>query len=207
MAPTARLSSSRSWLTISTVCGIVAQIALEPQRAFEIEVVGRLVEQQQLGLEEQHGRERDAHAPAARQRAAGALLRRLVEAEAGQDAARRARARRARRCRRGARGCRRCGRGRAAVSASASSARALGIGREHPVDAGSPRRPAPPARRGRCGLARGTVMRAVVGGELAGDDASAASSCRCRCGRRGRPCGPSGCRRWPRPRSARPSMR
>ena len=110
-----------------------AQIALEPERAFEIEVVGRLVEQQDLGLEEQHGRERDAHAPAARQRAAGALLRFLVEAEAGEDL----------------RGARRRGVrvdvGEALVDRSdamgvmgqlglGEQRRALGIGREHPVD-------------------------------------------------------------------------
>ena len=64
---------------------IGAQVALEPHRAFEVEVVGRLVEQQDLRLEEQHGGERNAHAPAARQRAARALLRCLVEAEAGED--------------------------------------------------------------------------------------------------------------------------
>ena len=44
---------------------IFLQPRLEPQRAFEIEIVGRLVEQQQIGLGEQGGGERDAHAPAA----------------------------------------------------------------------------------------------------------------------------------------------
>ena len=44
---------------------IARQIIDEPQRAFKIEIVGRLVEQQQIGLREQHRGERDAHAPAA----------------------------------------------------------------------------------------------------------------------------------------------
>ena len=41
------------------------QILFQPQRALEIEVVGRLVKQQQVGLGEQNARERHAHAPAA----------------------------------------------------------------------------------------------------------------------------------------------
>ncbi len=44
---------------------IFLQPRFEPQRAFEIEIVGRLVEQQKLGLGEQSRRERHAHAPAA----------------------------------------------------------------------------------------------------------------------------------------------
>ena len=65
---------------------IVGEIVLEPQRALEVEVVGGLVEQQQVGLGEQHGGQRHAHAPAAGVLGAGPLLRRLVEAEAGEDA-------------------------------------------------------------------------------------------------------------------------
>jgi len=41
------------------------QIRLEPQRRLEVEMVGRLVEQQQVGLGEQRRGKRDAHAPAA----------------------------------------------------------------------------------------------------------------------------------------------
>ena len=37
----------------------------EPQRAFEVEIVGRFVEEQHVGLGEQRCRQRDAHAPAA----------------------------------------------------------------------------------------------------------------------------------------------
>ena len=45
--------------------GIFLQSRFEPQRAFEIEVIGRLVEQEQIGLGEQCGSQRHAHAPAA----------------------------------------------------------------------------------------------------------------------------------------------
>ena len=44
---------------------IVRQMILEPQRAFEIEIVGGLVQQQQIGRGEQRRGERDPHAPAA----------------------------------------------------------------------------------------------------------------------------------------------
>ena len=74
---------------------IAREIALEPERAFEVEIVGRLVEQEQVGLGEEQGGERDAHAPAAGKVRAGPRLRRGVEAEAGEDA-RRARLRRMR---------------------------------------------------------------------------------------------------------------
>ena len=65
---------------------IIAQKPLEPQRGFEVEMVGRLVEQQQVGLGEEDRGERDPHAPAARQIADRAPLHRLVEAEPGEDA-------------------------------------------------------------------------------------------------------------------------
>ena len=44
---------------------IFLQPRFEPQRALEIEIVGGLVEQQQIGLREQRRGERHAHAPAA----------------------------------------------------------------------------------------------------------------------------------------------
>ena len=44
---------------------IVGQMVFEPERAFEIEIVGRLVEQQQIRGGKQRGRKRDAHPPAA----------------------------------------------------------------------------------------------------------------------------------------------
>src|SRR5262245_6955374 len=44
---------------------ITRKVRLKPQRPFKIEVIGGLVEQQQIGLREKHGRERDTHAPSA----------------------------------------------------------------------------------------------------------------------------------------------
>ena len=58
---------------------------LQPQRGFQVEVVGRLVEQQQVGCGEQRGGQCDAHAPAAGELLHRALLRGLVEAQAGED--------------------------------------------------------------------------------------------------------------------------
>ena len=68
--------------------GVAPEIVLEPQARLEIEMVGRLVQEQQVGLGEQHGGERHAHAPAAGEAGQRPLLRRLVEAEAGEDRAR-----------------------------------------------------------------------------------------------------------------------
>ena len=45
--------------------GIFLQARFEPQRAFEVEVVGRLVEQEKVRLGEQSRCKRDPHAPAA----------------------------------------------------------------------------------------------------------------------------------------------
>ncbi len=44
---------------------IFLQPRFEPQRALEIEVIGRLVEQENIGLGEQGRGQRHAHAPAA----------------------------------------------------------------------------------------------------------------------------------------------
>ncbi len=44
---------------------IVRQMVLKPQRAFQIEVVGGLVQQQKIGRRKQRCRERNAHSPAA----------------------------------------------------------------------------------------------------------------------------------------------
>ena len=46
---------------------IFREIILKPQRAFEVEIVGRFVEQQQIRFDKEKGRERNAHAPAARE--------------------------------------------------------------------------------------------------------------------------------------------
>ena len=72
---------------------IAGEVVLQPQRAFEVEIVGRLVEQQQIGLGKQRRGQRDAHAPAAGEFRAGALLVGGGKAEAGKD---RGRARRRR---------------------------------------------------------------------------------------------------------------
>src|SRR6185312_5449874 len=65
---------------------IAAQEIGEPQRGFEIEVIGRLVEQQQLGLGEKHAGKRDTHTPAAGEIRQRLILLVVVEAEAGEDA-------------------------------------------------------------------------------------------------------------------------
>lgn len=64
---------------------IVPQVVLQPDRRFEVEVVGRLVEQQQFRLGEQYPGERHAHAPAAGEVAARPRLRLGVETQARQD--------------------------------------------------------------------------------------------------------------------------
>ena len=46
--------------------GVFLKVSLKPERAFEIEVVGRFVQKQQIGLRKQHARQRDAHPPTAR---------------------------------------------------------------------------------------------------------------------------------------------
>ena len=65
--------------------GEALQPAFQPHGGLEVEVVGRLVEQQQFGLEEQHAGERHAHPPAAGELARRSRLRGGVEAEAGED--------------------------------------------------------------------------------------------------------------------------
>ncbi len=65
--------------------GVVGQEALQPLHAGEVEVVGRLVEQQHVGVLEQEAGERDAHHPAARELTDVALDVAIGEAEAGED--------------------------------------------------------------------------------------------------------------------------
>ena len=62
--------------------------AFEPDDRLDVEVVGRLVHQQDVGLAEQHAGHRHAHLPAARQRADVAVDALIVEAEAVQHFAR-----------------------------------------------------------------------------------------------------------------------
>ena len=61
---------------------VFGEVVLKPEGAFEVEVVGGLVEEEEVGLREQNRRERDAHAPAAGKVRAGTLLRVFVKAEA-----------------------------------------------------------------------------------------------------------------------------
>ena len=63
--------------------GEVLHVLGEPRDAVDVDVVGRLVEQQQLGLLEHRARERQPHAPAARQRADRAPHQVLLEADGG----------------------------------------------------------------------------------------------------------------------------
>ena len=72
---------------------VVAQKPLEPQRGFEVEMIGRLVEQQEVGLGEEDRRERNPHPPAARQIRDGPALHAVIEAEPGEDTGRPARRR------------------------------------------------------------------------------------------------------------------
>jgi hypothetical protein len=65
---------------------IAPQKRLEPHRGFEIEMVRRLVEQQQLGLGEQQRGERYPHTPAAGERVERLVLRLFRETEAGENA-------------------------------------------------------------------------------------------------------------------------
>ena len=65
--------------------GIVGQMVFQPQRAFEIEIVGRLVQQQQVWRREQRRRQRHSHAPAAGEFRARPRLIRGGKSKAAQD--------------------------------------------------------------------------------------------------------------------------
>ena len=61
------------------------QPPFQPHRRFEVEVVGRLIQQQQVGFQEQRAGQRHAHPPAAGIGGQRPGLRGFVEAEAGED--------------------------------------------------------------------------------------------------------------------------
>ncbi len=65
--------------------GVVQQVALEPEQGDEIEVVGRLVEHQQIRLHDEELGEVGAHHPAAGIFAGGFREVLLLEAETGED--------------------------------------------------------------------------------------------------------------------------
>ena len=66
---------------------IVAQILFEPGSAFEIEIVGRLIEDQQIGRGKEHAGQGRAHAPAAGELARRAMQIFLLETQADHDRA------------------------------------------------------------------------------------------------------------------------
>ena len=65
--------------------GIGFQIILEPEQRFEVEMVGRLVEQQQVGLLRQQARQMGAHDPAAAHFAGRAVEIFFAETQSGED--------------------------------------------------------------------------------------------------------------------------
>ena len=65
--------------------GVFRQIAFQPQRPFKVEIVGRFVQKQIVGLREQHPRQRHPHPPAAREIRTGAQLVLKIEAQALED--------------------------------------------------------------------------------------------------------------------------
>ena len=149
--------------------GIGLEVFDQPERAFEIEIIGRLVEQQQVGGRKEHGGERHTHPPAAGKFGQRALLRGVVEAQPRQDGAR------ARRRGMGADvdeagldlgDAMRIGRG----FGLDQQARALLVGFQHEVDqrAGAARRFLLDAAQPRAGW---IIDRPVLGGELAGNHA------------------------------------
>ena len=58
---------------------------LQPDQAFQVEVVARLVQQHGVGTHQENARQRDAHLPAAGQRADIAVHHLQTEAQAGED--------------------------------------------------------------------------------------------------------------------------
>ena len=66
--------------------GIILEIILEPAERFEIEMVRRLVEHEQVGLHHEQPREVRAHDPAAAHRLGGAIEIGFAKGEAAQDA-------------------------------------------------------------------------------------------------------------------------
>lgn len=68
--------------------GELREPGFQPERGFDVEMVGRFVEQQQIGVQEQRRGKRHAHPPAAREVRDGAVLGVLIEAEAGEDGTR-----------------------------------------------------------------------------------------------------------------------
>lgn len=68
--------------------GIAGEVILKPNESFEIEVIGRLIEDEEGGLRYEESREVSAHDPAAGKRFGGESHFRILETEAGEDFAR-----------------------------------------------------------------------------------------------------------------------
>ena len=183
---------------------IAREEGLEPDRAFEVEIVGRLVEEQHVRPREEHRGERHPHPPAAGELGAGPRLRRRVEAEPVQD-----------------RGRPRLGRVRVDVGEagvdladavrrrspprprpSAPRARCRRRARCRSGCRGSPAPPAPRRRSARASAPRSRRRRAAARRGSAGR----AWSCRCRCARRTRPCARPGSVAEASSKSFRPSI-
>eukprot|EP00968_Pinguiococcus_pyrenoidosus_P009741 scaffold754_cov248-Pinguiococcus_pyrenoidosus.AAC.57 len=67
---------------------VADEVVLEPDHGLEIQVVGRLVQQEDVRLDKQGGRQRDTHAPASAERTGRAIRLLLCELQAGEDHAR-----------------------------------------------------------------------------------------------------------------------
>ena len=65
--------------------GIPRQVIFEPDGAFEVQIVGRFVQQQQIGRCKQNRCQGNAHTPAAGKFVARACLRMMIEPKARQD--------------------------------------------------------------------------------------------------------------------------
>ena len=140
--------------------GEAREPGLQPQRRFQVEVVGRLVEQQQVGVGEQRGGERHAHAPAAGEFAAPGAAGRLRRSRGRRGWRPRAPARPRRRWRRSRSwiSARRWG---SAVSASCQQCEALGVALQHGVEQGGVAGRGLPARRWPGGRGRQADVAAV----------------------------------------------
>ena len=64
---------------------VAGQVVLEPEQGFEVEVIGRFVEQQERGLADEQAGEVRAHDPAAGERLGEFVVVGFAEAEAGED--------------------------------------------------------------------------------------------------------------------------
>ena len=185
---------------------VAREKALEPQRAFEVEVVRRLVEEEQVRLGEEQRRQRHPHPPAAGKVGAGPRLRLRRRSQGRRGCARRAPPPNARRYRQAARGARRCGAGRwrarphaSSAARSWSAASTVSISVCGPLGASCSTRPirAP----------FGSEIDPGVGRDLAGDGAEERRLARRRCGRRSRPSRPRASERLAPSMSGRPAIR